>query len=366
MKILGWGDMKSGTFHFRIREPLRGLEKLGHEVIKTNDIGGRHLNTFEILLVRALHDPLNSRIWQRLKGSHVLVYDLDDDLWAWNPSTPAYRYWNEERLAQAEKNIMLADLVTTPSKRLAYYLSQLNPNVEVLPNTIPHRLLTLLPERQRTYHQPFVVGWQGAHQHIGDLQIIYNPLFRFMLKHRDVELRLWGPERFEDLPKGLAERVRCYGWEPSIYRHYYRLDMDIALAPLDMTDPFNETKSDLRVREAGALGIPVIASAGITYDDSVVPGYTGFLTRDESDWEDCLETLYRFGNERNKIGYQARVKAKEWTTEKNAHLWENAYGHASTRAARASTRAAAAAFTRTVTATDSTDPIASPGAFKSG
>jgi glycosyltransferase involved in cell wall biosynthesis len=98
------------------------------------------------------------------------------------------------------------------------------------------------------------VGWAGALQHQGDLQLIHEvvtatadevdwvfmgmcpaPIRRYIREFH-------GPARFEEYPSRLAE-----------------LDLDLALAPLERNS-FNEAKSNLRLLEYGALGWAVIAS----------------------------------------------------------------------------------------------------------
>jgi glycosyltransferase involved in cell wall biosynthesis len=298
---------------------------------------GSVLYDYDVLLVRGLHDPTNSRLWEAAATlpNLTLVYDLDDDIWAYHPDTMTYRYWNDDRRLRAEQNIQLAHVVTTPTEALAGYLQQLNPNVAVLPNTVPRKLLqTLRPQRT---HNKFVVGWQGAYQHLHDIELIMTPLFRFMLRHLDVELHLWGVDRFADLPTGLTNRVRCYGWTASVWGHYFNLDMDIGLAPLDMSDPFNESRSDIRAREYAALGIPCIASGGQTYGYTIKHGVTGLLAYDPTEWEEYLELLYADKYQREFLAEMGRKKAGEsYTTEGNAIEWERVYVAARNRNVRVS------------------------------
>jgi len=145
-----------------------------------------------------------------------------------------------------------------------------------------------------------------------------------MLRHSDVELHLWGPGNFADLPRGLAERVKCFPWIESTWQHYYRLNMDVGLAPLDHFDLFNYTKSDIRLREYSALGIPFIASNVPAYRETAIEA-GGYLASDENDWEECLENLYCYSSLRADLSSKGRAIATRWTTESNAHRWESAY-----------------------------------------
>jgi hypothetical protein len=340
MRILGWSNAQGGIHHYRIREPLRGLSLLGHETKSTPAVVAEAFEHYDVVIVRALHNPHNSQAWRwaaKQERRALLVYDLDDDIWAWNPSTDTFRYWGDEQRWNAELNIQCADLVTTTTSRLADVLAELNPRVAILPNCIPEKLLSFLPN----HREKFIVGWQGALQHVRDLQLVYNPLFRFMLRHSDVEFHLWGPQSFVDLPKGLAERVVCHPWQQSVWQYYFSLSMDVGLAPLDTLDRFNETKSDIRLREYAALGIPFIASRGVTYHQAATET-RNFLATSEREWEDCLELLYQDQAMRSRLSASGRNQARYWTTEWNARRWEVTYERA--RAA-ASLRASAGTST---------------------
>jgi glycosyltransferase involved in cell wall biosynthesis len=248
---------------------------------------------------------------------------LDDDIWAWIPGSKEDEYWTDERRLAVELNIQAADLVTTPTHALAAVLSELNPRVAVLPNTIPERLLQLQPE----HRERFILGWHGSAHHVRDLQQIYNPVLRFMLHHPDVEFHVWGAQGTLDFPDALADRIVTYPWVQSVWGHYYRLSMDIGLAPLDPTDTFNFTKSDIRLREYAALGIPFVASRSDAYT-STANAVRGFLASTEQEWEDALTLLYKDASLREWMAEQGRLRARLWTTEANGIEWERAYERA--------------------------------------
>jgi glycosyltransferase involved in cell wall biosynthesis len=263
--------------------------------------------------------------WAAQQKKHALrVYDLDDDIWGWNPATKEHDYWNDERRYQVELNIQNADLITTSTVALAEVLAELNPRVAVLPNTIPERLLRLLPGK----HSGFIIGWQGAQQHIADIQLIYNPVLRFMLQHSDVEFHLWGPSQFElEMPGPLQDRIVCHPWTSSVWEHYLRLNMDVGLAPIDVGDRFNETKSDIKLREYAALGVPFISSRSRAYTNTAEAA-RGMEADSEEEWYEALTELYQNTNLRAWMQEQGRLRARLWTTEGNALEWERAYERA--------------------------------------
>jgi glycosyltransferase involved in cell wall biosynthesis len=350
MRVFGWSNAQGGVHHYRIREPLRGLSLRKHETRSLPVATVEVFEQYDVVLVRGLHNPRNSMLWRwaATTGKPALrVYDLDDDIWAWNPATKEHAYWTDERRESAELNIQCADLVTTPTHALAEVLVELNPRVAVLPNTIPEKLLRLLPQRR----QKFVIGWQGAGQHISDLNLIYNAVLRFLLRHPDTEFHLWGPEKFElDMPGSLAERIVCYPWTQRVWDHYTRLNMDVGLAPIDTGDRFNDTKSDIKLREYAALGIPFIASRSKAYTATAL-ATRGLLAEDEQQWEEALEELYRNSNLRAWLSEQGRLRARLWTTEDNGKEWEQAYVRANAaKRLRNSAPASTSAILESITA----------------
>lgn len=327
VRIHGWTVGKGGTEWYRIKEPLRGLRIAGH----TTTIGpalfdGAEPSSYDALLVRGLHDRWNSLAWWKLGERHRILrwYDIDDDLWQWEKKTEQYAYWTEERLYQAEQNIIEADVVTTPSEKFAEYLRELNRNIVVIPNTIPKWLTQILPDTHYPERKDlFIVGWEGAPHHIDDLELLWGPLFRFMLRHSDVRFHVWGPARdpHADVMPGMQGRVRYTPWIKDVPNYYRSLDMNVCVAPL-LPTAFNETKSSIRVQEHSALGIPIIASDSPAYRGYLQPGVNGFFAHGEQNWEDCLELLYTDRMLRHDLGRAGRELARSWTTEATVGRWE--------------------------------------------
>jgi glycosyltransferase involved in cell wall biosynthesis len=106
-------------------------------------------------------------------------------------------------------------------------------------------------------------------------------------------------ERFGDR----VQRHRLTDW-PGWFRLMAR--MDIALAPLEMNNVFCRAKSEIKFVEAGALGLPVVASNIDPYRDSMSEGRNGFLASDEKEWTQALTALIQDAQLRTDLGEAAR------------------------------------------------------------
>lgn len=334
--------------HHRQAEPLRVAAQHG---IRTG--GGIRLDNeiaeaFDTILVHMLWDDGLSNAWEELaaKGDHRLIFDIDDVMWRpdWAPFAQHYTH---ERMKRVWRNIGLSHVVTTPSPYIAEKVAEYNPNVWIVPNTVPEYLLHLNrpdPPVPLDGHKNFtrfddgpfgwrrdqpVIGYQGSPSHATDFPgWLMSTLLTFLEQFPSWQLHFWGPDH---LPGWPAHRVGRTPWQPDVRKYYMSLSMDIGIGPLAPT-PFNAGKSALRAIEYAALGIPCILSAGPAYDGWVDDGNTGLLIpwRDGA-WEDALSFLARDPDLRARMGAAAREKAAAWTTEANVARWVDAWNSAERR-----------------------------------
>lgn len=320
LRVYGWNQGAGGTYWYRIAEPLRGLQLRGHSVASGAPLTDGILDEFDTILAHTLHDERASEAWEKIarRNRHRLVIDVDDDVWNFDPATDTRRYWTDDRLRLLQSNIAMADVVTTPSEHLADILSELNPNVVVLPNYIPEWLLTHEVRHPRTN---FVMGYQGARQHTIDVQTIGHDVWTMLRRHRKARVHLWGELNPIGWPDG---RVIRTPWNASVPDYYRSLSMTVGLGPL-ADIPFNYAKSAIRAVEYSALGIPPMLTDVPVYREYVHPGFSGWLIPPGETWLDALEWAYCNREKVSVMGQCARHYAQDWTTEKNAYKWEVAY-----------------------------------------
>jgi glycosyltransferase involved in cell wall biosynthesis len=125
-------------------------------------------------------------------------------------------------------------------------------------------------------------------------------------------------------PRPLCPPARLTGWVGDVESYYRAIDWHVALAPLRPAI-FNRSKSALRLLEAAALGLPVVASAAGPYADWLRHGETGYLARQDHEWVRYLRILVNDDAVRLELGANARKQASEWTVEERAADWEAAY-----------------------------------------
>ena len=80
--------------------------------------------------------------------------------------------------------------------------------------------------------------------------------------------------------------------------------MDVAVAPLQMNE-FNDSKSDIKVAEAGRYRIPLIASNVGCYDETIISGKTGYLIDPDaprSEWVRILTKVTKDHKHRYELG----------------------------------------------------------------
>jgi glycosyltransferase involved in cell wall biosynthesis len=148
---------------------------------------------------------------------------------------------------------------------------------------------------------------------------------RFLKRFPGWDLRLGGADYRPTFQAG--NRVQYRAWVP-VYddpaSYYGTLDFDIWLAPLTMK-PFDYSKSNIKVLEYAARGIPAIATDCNVYRSFIRHGENGFLVKEDHEWLKYLSILANDDELRRKMGDAARADAAQWTIEGNWQRWEQAY-----------------------------------------
>jgi glycosyltransferase involved in cell wall biosynthesis len=333
VKILALHDGGSGCMYYRIELPLRQLEQHGHEItlLSVNDdnratVTSSDLVGYDVIVGQRLNVFKGMEAWRRARGPFSrLVYDTDDDVFSVNQANwAAYHLYSQPEIQDAVTHMTeVSDLVTVTTEHLAGVMREHtgNENTAVLPNCIP----AFVPDLARQERPRPAVGYQGGASHGEDVGLVAGPVRRFLKRFPGWDLRLCGADYRPTFKAG--DRVKFTDWvavydDPPGY--YATLDFDIGLVPLAMR-PFDYSKSNIKVLEYAARGIPAIATDCAVYRSFIRHGENGFLVKQEHEWLKYMSILASDDQLRLKMGEAARADVRNWTIEGNWQRWERAY-----------------------------------------
>nr|WP_275414064.1 glycosyltransferase [Streptomyces microflavus] len=262
-------------------------------------------------------------MWQTLAAhGRKLIYEIDDDLWNIDASSPAAHsfFARPEIRANLQRNIEVAAAVTVTTEPLADIVRQWNPNVHIVPNAVPDWLIDHQPQQRDD--GTLTIGWGGSATHNMDFDQVGDQLRQFLKRNQDTELHVIGND-YASWMRVPRQQARFTPWVPSVDEFLRTIDYHVGIAPL-RPHVFNQSKSALKAIEAGALGIPIVASAVRPYEDYVQDGLTGYLVRRDHEWGASLRALAADPDMRIEMGMSGRTQARQHTISRRAPLWEKA------------------------------------------
>jgi glycosyltransferase involved in cell wall biosynthesis len=340
---LGLGWTLIANANYRAIEPLKAMARRGHEVVWPSgphgEVDFRRLAGCDVVHVYRRCDPYTLRVLSELaRRGTAITYDNDDDFASVPEQSPAYAEFGglhgKRRFQATLEAARLAQALTTTNELLAErYRNAGVKRVEVLPNSLatdaqdpltrPDGLqvswLTRGAElRPRIQHDGTVIGWIAGLEHQLDAEQlgIAECLRQLVARHRNIRVECIGvdldlPERyrhdadvaFNDLP------ARIGGF-------------DIGIAPL-ADIPWNRARSDVKLKEYAASGVPWLASPVGPYV-SLGEQQGGRLVHDDG-WFDALDRLIRTPGERQALGVAGKAWARTQTIEVVADRWERLF-----------------------------------------
>lgn len=259
-----------------------------------------------------------------------IVYDLDDDMWSvpgYNPASKVMKSWLPGFRACA----LRSDMLTVSTEHLRVMVRQELgkgcPPIEVVENSMDFNFYKPLKPEQRRSKLPVTVtvGWAGTNTHSQDLTPMLAVIPALLREIPEMRFEFAGvkiPDSFAEFGDRVTNRDFVPVAEFGV--HVASWQWDIALAPLE-ENKFNLSKSNIKMIEAAAMGIPCIASDIGEYRkfcmDSRILRET-VLVRKKSDWKNKIAAMVKnphlrqtMGEEMHRVGverYNISMKVKEW------------------------------------------------------
>jgi CDP-glycerol glycerophosphotransferase (TagB/SpsB family)/GT2 family glycosyltransferase/glycosyltransferase involved in cell wall biosynthesis len=312
-----------GCGHYRIIRPFKAQKEAGlmdgmmsPGLLHVADL--ERYNPDVIVLQRQIGDERLEAMRRIKKFSNAFkVYELDDYL----PNLPLKNIHRTQMpkdvLKSLRKGLSYVDRFVVSTEPLAEAFAGLHSDIRVVQNRLPIEWWSGVKSLRKQGRKPRV-GWAGGISHTGDLELI------------------------ADVVKALANEVEWifFGMCPAKIRPYVhefhggvdidsypealaRLNLDLALAPVEQ-NLFNECKSNLRLLEYGACGIPVICSDLLCYQGDLP------VMRVKNRYKDWVEAIRAHISDLDaaaRLGDELRSCVhRDWMLdEKAAQEWQRAW-----------------------------------------
>lgn len=268
------------SVHIRSMRRILGAASLGlakfKSVVAAEFISGVDKSDLDVIYIQrnALDPNEVSRFLEAAKTRGIrLVVDLDDDL-VTVKHADGHRQISELTSEDSESlKLLLAscDVVLSSTAHLAARLAPYTQRVEVIENRLDPRVWDAVVARNEADAPAGVIRalYMGTATHAEDLGLLEEVFSSGLsLGGKKVQLEVIGitPDR-NDWYSRLQPPGHSRGYPEFVsYLRANRNRWDIALAPL-VDDYFNAAKSDLKLLEYAALGLPSVASNVGPYKD---------------------------------------------------------------------------------------------------
>lgn len=262
-----------------------------------------------------------------LENKIPFVTEYDDFIHHVSPhNLGGYGSWNPGTLFihRAMEMSKKACGITVSTKQLAREFFPYNQNVFVIPNYLDQEKWDI-PVTKRN-DDKIRIGWAGGNAHADDLKMISKVLNKIVKEYKGkVVFETMGMTRQElngVFPMKVQNEIceKC-GYEGELH-HYpgeslddYSIVLagkgwDIAVAPV-INNSFGNCKSDLKIKEYSALGIPIVASPVVPYKEAVDNGANLLFAETFEEWYNAIKELIENSEKRSIIAREN----KEWVSK---------------------------------------------------
>jgi hypothetical protein len=334
MHVIALAIGASAGAAYRAELPMRALGDTGHRAEfyvwdQRNEAPPfEYLRQADVVHMWRLFRAPARHLARALREAGVaVVFDNDDDMTRVPKGSPAYREMRaakDQVASELSAMLRLADLVTTTGSELAGRLRRLGGDSRIVENYVE----TGFVRARRAGGDGVTIGWVAAAEHRGDLRELR------LRRTLDALLR-------EQSHVSLVSVGVNLGVQSDRYTHVEHVPFpqlpdtiarfDLAIAPIADVS-FNRVRSNIKVKEYAAGGVPWLASPigpyrgmGEEQGGRLVPDYG---------WSEQLSALVTDHAARGALADCAGAWGRTQTVVGNVHEWEAVFAEAAERAGR--------------------------------
>ena len=220
------------------------------------------------------------------------------------------------------------ETATTTTSFLADKLREKGKQVFIIPNKLSKQDVEWADKALQEKNSKIInhkskiikIGYlSGTPSHNKDFATITSALCQLFERYPYMKLVLAGPLDTESALQKYADRIERVAFVPRKELFGVIAALDINLAPLEIGNPFCESKSELKWFEAGIVGVPTVAAATRTFREAITDDVDGFVAATAAEWEEKLERLIVDTEARKTMGARARQTVLARYTTENAN-----------------------------------------------
>jgi glycosyltransferase involved in cell wall biosynthesis len=297
------------------------LDSCGCQVIEQDEYVSTRYRKPDVVITSNPHtNPTLLESLSVLSKARVpIILDLDTDVE--NQPVSHHDYSAKGLSTQTRGNaytaaLDLANIISVPSQRQAVSLRAVAEHVLLIPDGWSRQ--NTLWEKSPAPHNTINIGWAGSGGQLEDLMLVRRFIVRIIREFPNTRIVIIGNLQAYRLFDGLPENRRMYLPLVADEEFPYLLSqLDVLLAPLRNL-PYNQSLPDTPLVEAGAKGIPWIASP--------IPAFRswnagGIISESPDEWHLNMRHLVVDADLRRKLGLAGKEAAKTREMSQLAGLW---------------------------------------------
>lgn len=284
--------VNGGSGDYRMKQPFTAMSQAGNAIC---EYGRSHLTVTE--LARQMPDTVvfqngisdadieMMEMYREFLPHIQIIFLLDDLLHDLPEKSSQYKKLKaafRDAKSRLRKALSYCDRLIVSTKPLAEMCKGMIDDIDIIPNRLRKATWNELQSLRQQSAKPRV-GWAGAQQHQGDLEIIIDVVKETA---EEVDWVFFGmcPEEIKPYIKEDHAFVDIEAYPQKLAS----LNLDLAVAPLEEHD-FNIAKSNLRLLEYGILGWPVVCSDIFPYQTNDAPVIR--VANNKADWLSAIRQI---------------------------------------------------------------------------
>lgn len=322
MRIAVFANEQEMSSYYRAFEPVHELARRGHPALINGHDGtiAPEMRDSDVALISRWQGMGAQKLLEGLHKLGIATMWGHDDAVELNPHLNARALEIQRRTSEIRAMLALADVVVTTSEPIAErYREMGGASVHVIENYLGDHYAEL----ERPPHDGIVIGWAAWVDHQHDWRALgLHPVFMRLLE-RHPRLRVESVGMIDlQLPPDRYTRTGIVAFK-QLGQHLTRFD--IGIAPI-VDHAFNRARSNIKVKEYAAAGVPWLASPIGPYAQ-LGEKQGGRLVPDDG-WEEALDELIRNERLRRKLAKRGRKWAGSQLLAGNVERWEAALSEA--------------------------------------